>query len=195
VERSHAALWLLVGGAAALLVATLLALPGDVPGWERAVFRPVNDVALPYALVWPVMQVGNVLAVLVAVVAALALRRRWLALQLFLGGTAAYVLAKVLKDVVDRARPAGLLTDVHLHGPASAGKGYPSGHAAVAAALLCVLWPCLGRRTRVVAVAVAVGVCLARVHVGAHLPLDVVGGAALGVACAAVVRLLLQDRS
>ena len=36
---------------------------------------------------------------------------------------------------------------------------------------------------------VALLVCVARVHVGAHLPLDVVGGAALGVACACAVLL------
>ena len=32
-------------------------------------------------------------------------------------------------------------------------------------------------------------VCLARMYVGAHLPLDVVGGAALGVAVGAIARL------
>jgi membrane-associated phospholipid phosphatase len=34
-------------------------------------------------------------------------------------------------------------------------------------------------------------VCLARVHVGAHLPLDVAGGAALGLAVGGAVRLAL----
>jgi membrane-associated phospholipid phosphatase len=34
-------------------------------------------------------------------------------------------------------------------------------------------------------------VCLARLYVGAHLPLDVVGGAALGLAVAGLVRLVL----
>jgi len=33
-------------------------------------------------------------------------------------------------------------------------------------------------------------VCLTRVYVGAHLPLDVIGGAGLGVAVGGVVRLL-----
>ena len=51
--------------------------------------------------------------------------------------------------------------------------------------------PYLGRRARWVAVAVAVGVCLSRMYVGAHLPLDVVGGAALGWAAGSLVHLLL----
>ena len=37
----------------------------------------------------------------------------------------------------------------------------------------------------------AVAVCLARVYVGAHLPLDIVGGAALGLAVGGAVRLML----
>jgi undecaprenyl-diphosphatase len=43
----------------------------------------------------------------------------------------------------------------------------------------------------VIGCVLVVAVCLARVHVGAHLPLDVVGGAALGVAVAGVVRLVV----
>jgi len=34
-------------------------------------------------------------------------------------------------------------------------------------------------------------VCLARIHVGAHLPLDVVGGIGLGLVVAAVVRFVV----
>ena len=66
-----------------------------------------------------------------------------------------------------------------------------SGHAAVAVALVAVAWPWLGTRGRLVCVALALPVCLARVYVGAHVPLDVAGGAGLGLAIAEVVRLLL----
>ena len=44
-------------------------------------------------------------------------------------------------------------------------------------------------RNGLIGIGLAVLVCLARVHVGAHLPLDVVGGAALGATCACAVLL------
>jgi membrane-associated phospholipid phosphatase len=78
-----------------------------------------------------------------------------------------------------------------IRGAAAHGRGFVSGHAAVVTALLAVAWPALGRRGRIVASALVAAVCLARVHVGAHLPLDVVGGAALGLAVGGVVRLVL----
>jgi glycosyltransferase 2 family protein len=66
-----------------------------------------------------------------------------------------------------------------------------SGHAAVAVALATIVSPYLSRRWRRVAWTVAFLTCASRVYVGAHLPLDVVGGAALGYAAGALVHLLL----
>ena len=76
------------------------------------------------------------------------------------------------------------------HAPAD-GLGFVSGHAAVAAALAAAAWPWLGRTGRIVAVGLVVVVCVARIHVGAHLPLDVIGGVGLGVAIATVVRFVV----
>ena len=88
-----------------------------------------------------------------------------------------------------RGRPADLVDDVRIRGAAALGRGYVSGHAAVVTLLVVLAWPYLGRRGRIAAVAVAAFVCLARVYVGAHLPLDIIGGAALGLAVAGAVRL------
>ena len=81
--------------------------------------------------------------------------------------------------------------DVRTRGAAALGRGYVSGHAAVVTLLVTLTWPYLSRNGRIVAVALAVAVCLARVYVGAHLPLDIVGGAALGLAVGGAVRLAL----
>jgi membrane-associated phospholipid phosphatase len=146
-------------------------------------------------LIWPVMQLGNVLVVPAAAVLAAAWRRWRLSIELLVAGLATYVLAKVVKGLVPRGRPDDLLADVVIRGAAAHGRGFVSGHAAVVTALLAVAWPALGRRGRIVATALVAAVCLSRVHVGAHLPLDVVGGAALGLAIAGAVRLVLGRAS
>jgi undecaprenyl-diphosphatase len=80
---------------------------------------------------------------------------------------------------------------VVIRGAEAHGRGFVSGHAAVVTALLAVAWPALGRRGRIAGTAVVAAVSWSRVYVGAHLPLDVVGGAALGLAVAGVVRLVM----
>jgi membrane-associated phospholipid phosphatase len=191
VRRPRDAL-LLVGGSALLVLASLPVHPDTVGAAETAVFRALNaTTVLPFLLVWPVMQLGNVLVVPSAAVVAAAFRRWRLAAGLLLAGAGVYLLAKVVKGVVPRGRPDGLLSDVVIRGTAALGRGYVSGHAAVVTSLLVVAWPWLGRRARIGCTVLVVLVCLARVYVGAHLPLDVVGGAALGLAVAGGVRLVL----
>ncbi|MEX5718744.1 phosphatase PAP2 family protein [Geodermatophilus maliterrae] len=181
--------------AVGVLVLVLAALPVErtsVPEAEAAVFRALNGVdVLPFVLVWPVMQLGNVLVVPVSALVAAALRRWRLAAGLLLAGTGTYLAAKGIKDVVVRGRPDGLLDDVVVRGDAAQGRGFLSGHAAVVVTVLTVAWPWLGRRGRIAGVVLAAAVCLARVHVAAHLPLDVVGGVGLGLLVGGLVLLLL----
>jgi membrane-associated phospholipid phosphatase len=182
---------LITCGAAVLIVAALPVDPGHVPDAEAAVFRVLNGTTvLPLVLVWPVMQLGNVLVVPCSALVAAAFRRWRLAVELLVAGTATYLAAKVVKGIWPRGRPDGLLSDVVTRGADALGRGFVSGHAATLAALATVAWPWLGRRGRVVVVVLVVVVCLTRVYVGAHLPLDVIGGAGLGVAVGGVVRLL-----
>src|SRR5205085_8882867 len=91
--------------------------------------------------------------------------------------------------LVGRARPATLLGAAVLRGAPGTGVGFPSGHAAVAAALATAAGPYLGRRTRRILWAGVAIVGVARIYVGAHLPIDVVGGAALGWAVGAAFHL------
>ena len=53
----------------------------------------------------------------------------------------AYLLAKVVKGIVVRGRPDDLLADVVIRGAEAHGRGFVSGHAAVATALVVVACP------------------------------------------------------
>jgi membrane-associated phospholipid phosphatase len=185
------ALRLLVG-TAILLGCTLTVRPHDVGVLETDLFRLAND--LPgdlYPAFWVVMQAGNVLAVGAASAVVAATRRFWLAANLAITGIGVWLLARWIKDLVGRERPGELLPDVTIRGGQDSGLGFVSGHAAVAVAIATLIAPYLGRRARWVAFAVAAVVCVSRLYVGVHLPLDVVGGAALGWAAGSLVHLLL----
>ena len=180
--------------AAVLLVASVLPVERrSVPDPEAELFRWVNG--LPDFLDGPislVMQLGNFLAVPALAVAALVAFRRWrVALDLAISGTAAWLLARVVKESVERGRPGDLLQDVILRDAPSTGLGFVSGHAAVAAALATVVAAYLGARWTVTVIVLAAIVAFARVYVGAHLPLDVVGGAAMGWALGSLVHFLV----
>ena len=185
----------LAGFVLASLVLVLSAVPVDdthVNGAEVAVFRWLNGLPdLLFEVLWIFMQLGNLVAVPVAVVVAVLLRRIRLATALGLAGSLVWLLAKQVKQIVERGRPAELINDVILRNAPETGNGYISGHAAVAFALLAVITPYLGRRGRIVVWALAAVVCLGRVYVGAHLPLDVVGGAAFGFAIGSLTNLLI----
>lgn len=167
---------------------------GVVGPRETAVFRAVNGLpdGLQVAL-WPVMQVGS-LASPLSLGAVLAVTgRRHLGVQLAASGTTAWVAAKAVKRACRRPRPDVLLRGTVIRGREASGLGYVSGHAAVATALASAAALRSPRLGVLLCGSVPV-VGLARVHVGAHLPLDVVGGVAVGLLSDALVASSLPGR-
>ena len=104
--------------------------------------------------------------------------------------TIAWIGAKVIKNLVDRGRPAGEGLDVLQRGAPEDGLGYISGHAAVTFALAAAVGAHLRGRLALIPLVAAALVGLARIYVGVHLPLDVVGGAAAGVLIGEAARLV-----
>jgi glycosyltransferase 2 family protein len=188
-QRQATDLVRVVLGLAVLGVGFLLARRGELSLFETNLFRLLNDLpGIVYPLVWLVMQLGNVVTVPVLAAVALLARQVRMARDILVSGLLAYALASYVKGVVGRARPAGFddVDAVFRDGTVS-GIGFISGHSAVAAALAAAAAPYLSRRGRRVAWTLAWAVALSRVYVGAHLPLDVVGGVAAGWAVGALV--------
>ena len=203
--------WILTLGVV-LVVAVgsgVIASDGQVDGWEEEIFHAFND--LPDRLETPmwVFQLAGLLFVPVVVaVVAVAFRRMRLAIALVaLVPLKLIVERAIVKQLVARHRPAtticgypdplyetcGEFRDVPL-----LGLSFVSGHAIIAWGIATLLWPVLPRGWRWVPVVVAASNTLARVYLGAHNPLDLVAGAAIGIALGVVLAFvtgLLRDAS
>jgi undecaprenyl-diphosphatase len=164
---------------ATLLASGLAARRHGVSAGEAATFRAFNHG--PDAVkgpVWLVMQSGSLAAVGVAAAATARRHGRRPAAVVLATGTGVWAGVKLVKPLVGRGRPAAHLDDVVVRGAAQNGLGYPSGHAAVATTL--ALTTTGGGPARAIALAAAACAGCGRMYAGAHLPLDVVGGFAIG---------------
>lgn len=172
------------------VLATLLTSNGRFPAWEEAIFLTIYG--LP-AFVGPYMiaitQLGNVF-VLFGIAFFYLLKEKYsVMLRLLLSGSLAYLLSGVAKDLVGRARPQDFINDLAIRDLVVRGPGYPSGHAALATALVLTIAPQLPRKHRWWIVTIVIGgVGLSRIYLGVHAPLDVVGGIAIGWAAAELFR-------
>jgi len=168
-------------GTAVTLVTAVSAHRNRVGRYEADAFRAVNSLPdVLYVPAWIIMQLGTLGAAPAAAGAALLAGDRELAGRLLAGGTCTWALSKLVKQIVRRPRPATLVSSTRSRGRGASGLGYLSGHAGVAAALGTAAGSRLSPAGRAVIVAVVPTVGLARMYVGAHLPLDIAGGTALG---------------
>jgi undecaprenyl-diphosphatase len=173
------------------LAAAVVVVRGGEPGVVQInAFRLVNE--LPAAFAAPligVMQLGALAGVPTFALIALLGHRPRLARLLLLGGGLAWVLAKALQELIGQEPPEVILGRVTLHGAVSPGFSFPSTHVAVVAALAAVAGPYLARPNRRLAWSTAALVGVARMYVGAHFPIDVVGGAAVGWGMGSLIHL------
>jgi len=182
-------------GLVVLVVCGLIARSGDVGAAERRVFHWIND--LPeflYRPMWVFQQAGNlILAFLVVLIVAIVLRSRRLAIAAFGLVALKLLLERVVKQVVERQRPGTSIGDVVLRGSNVSvhGLSFVSGHAVLGAAVATVLTPYLPRWWRLLPWAFVVLNGVARIYVGAHNPIDVIGGVGLGMFIGGLLNIVL----
>jgi undecaprenyl-diphosphatase len=179
-------------GLGVLVVCGVLVANRLVVGTDVAVFRRVNHgPGWLYPPMWTAQLSGVIGAVPLVAAAAALLRRLRLVAALAAATLLKVWLEAVAKMVVQRDRPAETLHDVILRGKAAAhGLSFPSGHAMVIFAIVAVVAPYFKGWWKVLPWALAAAVCLSRLYLGAHFPLDVVAGAGLGLFIGAVLNLV-----
>jgi undecaprenyl-diphosphatase len=98
-----------------------------------------------------------------------------------------------LREAIGRERPTHRFPDPRPLVDVPASGSFPSGHAAMSFACATLLaW--LTPLPKVPLFALAALIAFSRVYNGVHYPLDVLGGAALGLAVATALRLLAGAR-
>jgi len=176
----------LVAAAAVLVVAGFLAEQRTPWSLERRIGRWIYD--------WPdwlegpltvVMQVGTRVAIVLVAAGLVIVGRYRAALAAALAGAGAWLVSSMLKAWLDRPRPSlGLVGRAPRDAVDHA--AWPSGHATIAAALgvVLLLTVATDRIGRAVVIAAIVLTAVARVYLGVHWGLDVLGGLALGALAA-----------
>ncbi len=178
--------------AIAFVVLARRAARGTISATEERWFRAINNISPALrAPVWIVMQTGSLAAVPVSA-AVVSRRNKPTAVAMAIAGTGAWAMSKLVKRVIKRGRPGHRLDDVVIHGAAQSGSGFPSGHAAVAISLTAIGSRVLPRPAARLVWVVPFLVGASRQYVGAHLPLDVAGGAAMGLSLGSLTNLALD---
>src|SRR5690348_4122012 len=189
---------LLAGLGAALFGVSAVLLKTGTLGWDQSLFRLLNEVpAAAASVLTPLSRLflpAGIITVVVLIVVYVLARNRSI-LPVLAGAAAAgvaWMLAHVAKAIADRTRPYLAMADAVLRQQPAHGTSFPSSHTAVTLAIAIALIPFLARPLAATGIGYAVLTGWSRVYLGVHYPLDILGGAGIGMAAAGVISLALR---
>jgi len=175
-------------GIALFIIAYFGARHGQITGWELDTFKFFNHAAdWVVAIFIAISFLGTVVALVLATAILMVLKRYGWAIKLFLAGGIAWATATFIKLLEIRARPYELLGDVHLAETKDFATGFPSAHAATAAAIALMLTVKDTKKISWLFFVAVLLVAISRMVVGMHAPLDVVGGIGIGMIVASLI--------
>jgi undecaprenyl-diphosphatase len=182
---------------AVLAISSMLVSDRHYVRGELGVFEAVNEwprwIGAPLEVVMHVGTLGTGLVLIAAVAGTNLPRRPRPVVAVAVATLVAWRLDDLIKAIIERPRPEALPVGAIVRDHAT-GFGFPSGHTTLAFAFATVLHPLLPRKVRWIPWAIATAVGLARMYVGVHWPMDVVGGAALGIAIGGAANALTTSR-
>lgn len=176
-------------------VTAYMAKKGFYMGWEITGFRFLNDWSNSWhwfflmATIVPSTSLWIGFAAMVMAFFLRMYRLTWRLSVALIGGSA---VAFIAKEVIGRPRPAEMLSDAHVR-ITETGMGYPSGHTMIITIVMLMLLPYTPRRWWWVLPVPIILMGAARMYLGVHTPLDLIGGFALGLATVSFLRILPQS--
>ncbi len=176
-----------------LALSTYIASIQKLPLWEQNLFTKIfNLPSSLYNISTFITLFGSGWMVIGLVLTLIIIKRRELALQVFILSSITFLIVQFMKDTIARPRPFGLVSDLTLKQYEATGFGFPSGHSALSMVCALVILPYVSRPWKLIIIIGVILVGLSRIYLGVHAPLDVIGGWSLAIVIWSISKLFFS---